>query len=123
MAKVSKTALLSSKRGEVAQQLMEYLVSCGEDALLTAHNEFMFPSLDAEGNELFVVVKVTIPRGEQGGEPYDGYAAAENYKVEAAQKELNKQQKEKERKEAAERRKQKQEERRKRKTAELEEGE
>lgn len=113
--KMSKAALLASRRAEIAQQIQEYFVDLGEDAQMTGSNEFMFPTLDAAGNELFAVVKVTIPRGEQGGPAYDGYAAAENYLFDCQQAALRKAKKEEEKRQAAEKRKAKQEERKRRK--------
>ena len=53
------------------------------DALAVSASELAIPCLDAEGNEKFVLIKVSIPRGTRNGEggydPYDGYAAAEDY--------------------------------------------
>ena len=54
------------------------------DALPVSANEIAVPCLDAEGNEAWAVIKVSIPRGTRNGEggynPYDGYTAAEDYK-------------------------------------------
>ena len=44
-------------------------------------NALVFPSTDAGGNELFVKIAVSIPRGDRSGEAYDGYAAAEQFKA------------------------------------------
>ena len=53
------------------------------DALAVSASELAIPCLDAEGNEKFVLIKVSIPRGTRNGEggydPYDGYAIAEDY--------------------------------------------
>ena len=53
------------------------------DALRVSASELAIPCLDEEGNEKFVLIKVSIPRGTRNGEggydPYDGYAAAEDY--------------------------------------------
>lgn len=63
------------------------------DALTVSASELAVPCLDEEGNEKFVLIKVSIPRGTRNGEggydPYDGYAVAEDYAqdcVEKAQK-------------------------------------
>ena len=63
------------------------------DALTVSASELAIPCLDEEGNEKFVLIKVSIPRGTRNGEggydPYDGYAIAEDYAqdcVEKAQK-------------------------------------
>lgn len=56
------------------------------DALVVSASEIAIPVVDAEGNEKWVVVKVSIPRGTRNGEggydAYDGYAMAEDYKLE-----------------------------------------
>jgi hypothetical protein len=49
------------------------------DILRTASNELAIPVVDSEGNEHYVVFIVKIPTGSRDGEPYDGYAAAEDY--------------------------------------------
>jgi len=63
------------------------------DVLPVSASELAIPCLDEEGNEKFVLIKVSIPRGTRNGEggydPYDGYAIAEDYAqdcVEKAQK-------------------------------------
>lgn len=53
------------------------------DVLAVSASELAIPCLDAEGNERWVLIKVSIPRGTRNGEggyePYDGYALAEDY--------------------------------------------
>ncbi len=96
MAKVTKSQLTSQKREEVLAMLIEYLNDLGEDAQREGGNSLMFPSTDAAGNELFVKIAVSIPRGDRSGEAYDGYAAAEDYKIHLEEVAANKAQREKE---------------------------
>ena len=60
------------------------------DVLPVSASELTIPCLDAEGNEKWVIVKVSIPRGTRNGEgsydPYDGYTAAEDYKFTCEEK-------------------------------------
>ena len=53
------------------------------DVLAVSASELAIPCLDDEGNEKFVLVKVSVPRGTRNGEggytPYDGYEAAQAY--------------------------------------------
>ena len=46
--------------------------------------------VDAEGNEKFALIKVSIPRGSRNGDggydAYDGYAAAEDWKLVLAER-------------------------------------
>lgn len=60
------------------------------DALPVSANEIAVPCLDPDGNETWAVIKVSIPRGTRNGEggytPYDGYAVAEDYKIDCEEK-------------------------------------
>ena len=60
------------------------------DALPVSASELAIPCLDDEGNEKFVLIKVSIPRGTRNGsgsyDPYDGYAAAEDYAIDCEEK-------------------------------------
>ena len=53
------------------------------DVLPVSASELAIPCLDDEGNEKWALIKVSIPRGTRNGEggydPYDGYAANEDY--------------------------------------------
>lgn len=76
-------------REMVKSQYMEMLVkmlSEQEDVGITGSNEFNFPVVDNEGNEDFVVVKVTIPTGSRDGEPYDGYGARNDWDIHLKEK-------------------------------------
>ena len=60
------------------------------DALSVSASELAIPCLDEEGNEKFVLIKVSIPRGTRNGQggydPYDGYAVAEDYAIDCEEK-------------------------------------
>lgn len=60
------------------------------DVLPVSASELAIPCLDDEGNEKFVLIKVSIPRGTRNGEggydPYDGYAVAEDYALDCKEK-------------------------------------
>ena len=60
------------------------------DVLPVSASEITIPCLDEEGNEKFVLIKVSIPRGTRNGQggydPYDGYAASEAYVLEQESK-------------------------------------
>jgi hypothetical protein len=67
--------------------------SFDSDVLPVSASELAIPCVDDEGNEKFVLIKISIPRGTRNGEggydPYDGYAVAQDYAqdcVEKAQK-------------------------------------
>lgn len=60
------------------------------DALPVSASELAIPCLDDEGNEKWALVKVSIPRGTRNGsggyDPYDGYAAAEDFAADLDEK-------------------------------------
>ena len=91
-------AQLETKLRNTYLDLVREMVSekIDTDALTVSASELAIPCLDEEGNEKFVLIKVSIPRGTRNGEggydPYDGYAIAEDYAqdcVEKAQKKAN----------------------------------
>ena len=94
MAKISKTQLANMKREEVLSLLTEFL-SATEEGMRESGNAIVFPSVDAEGNEIFVKIAVSIPRGDRSGEAYDGYAAANFYRIHQEEVAANKAQREK----------------------------
>lgn len=60
------------------------------DALAVSASELAIPCLDNEGNEKWVLIKVSIPRGTRNGQggydPYDGYAVAGDYALDCEEK-------------------------------------
>ena len=61
---------------------------CGEEVLRVKSNEIAIPVVGCEGNEDFVVITFKVPTGANKGlEPYDGYAIAEDYVHNLAEKE------------------------------------
>lgn len=72
-------------RNRIFNDIMDYIsAKYDTDALLVAGNEFSIPVVDDDGNEKFANVKVSIPRGTRKGkgkgyDPYDGYAARDEY--------------------------------------------
>ena len=80
----SKASLENALRNDCLSLLKEFLdKQYGCDVLPVSASEIALPVTDAEGNEKFLLVKVSIPRGTRNGQggydPYDGYAAAEDY--------------------------------------------
>ena len=73
-------------------ELLKNAVSEGieADGVDVSASEFAIPCVDAENNERWVLVKVSVPRGTRNGAggytPYDGYAAAEAYELELEEK-------------------------------------
>lgn len=57
----------------------------GEDVLLVKSGTYSIPWVK-DDDEGFINITFSIPKGERGGDGYDGYAEAENYVMETAEK-------------------------------------
>lgn len=86
---MSKASLETEIRNRVLQTIID-AVNPISDILPISASELALPIVDSEGNEKFAVIKVSIPRGERNGEggyiPFDGYAAAEDWKLVLAER-------------------------------------
>lgn len=112
---MSKASLETAIRNDILTALIDFLGEHYEtDVMPVSASELTIPVIDAEGNEKYALIKVSIPRGARNGnggyDAYDGYAAAEDWKLvladradkAAARKEkAERAEKEKERKRAA----------------------
>jgi len=49
------------------------------DVLRTGSQELCLPIVNEEGDESYLVVTFKIPKGSRDGDPYDGYAVAEEF--------------------------------------------
>ena len=49
------------------------------EVLITGTQELCIPIVDEEGEEGYVVLTFKIPKGDRDGNPYDGYAVAEDF--------------------------------------------
>lgn len=87
---MTKAQLETKLRNECLEILHETLDSkYGCDVLPVSASEIALPVTDAEGNEKWILIKVSIPRGTRNGngyDPYDGYAAAEDYAIDLEEK-------------------------------------
>lgn len=82
----SKKSLHDALRADFMNRVREALAQDGEDILVTGTNEFAIPCVDPEGNEEFLVLTFKIPTGSRDGDPYDGYAVAEEYRMKQAER-------------------------------------
>ena len=82
-----ETAIRNRFLGFIANSISEEMEI---DALPVSASELAIPCLDEEGNEKWALIKVSIPRGTRNGEggydPYDGYTAAEDYRIDCEEK-------------------------------------
>ena len=83
----SKASLETAMRNDclaLVKECLEKHYNC--TVMPVSASELAVPVTDAEGQEKFLLVKVSVPRGTRDGEggyiPYDGYTAADDYKFE-----------------------------------------
>jgi hypothetical protein len=118
MAKMTKSQLTTRKRQVELERLMAFYGAEGEEVLRPSGTSITFPSTDEEGNELYVLVSISIPRGSRlDGEEYDGHHAAQEYERHLEEVAANKRIKEKEREVEAAKRKAKMEDAKRKKEA------
>lgn len=91
MRMASKASLENALRAEILEVITNALSKHFDvDIITVGSGEISLPLTDAEGNEKYPKIKVSIPRGTRNGEggytPYDGYNAAEEYKLEQESK-------------------------------------
>ena len=85
---VSRKAERELIRKVFLEKVSQFLAESGEEVLLVKSNEIAIPCVGCEGNEDFLVINFKVPTGaNKGTEPYDGYALAEDYVHNLAEKE------------------------------------
>ena len=87
----SKASLENALRNEIIEVINKALTDHFDVEVITVGSgEISIPVTDAEGNEKYPKIKVSIPRGTRNGEggyiPYDGYEAAQAYTEEKESK-------------------------------------
>ena len=82
---VSKKSLREDLRTKYLERVIALFNANDEEVLRTGANEIAFPCVDAEGNDEFIVITVKVPTGSRDGDPYDGYAVAEEYRMKCAE--------------------------------------
>lgn len=91
MSMASKASLENALRTEIMQVIVDALETHFDaNVVVVGSGEISIPVVDAEGNEKYPKIKVSIPRGTRNGEggyvPYDGYEAAKEYQEEKESK-------------------------------------
>ena len=80
----SKASLETKLRKDFLAKIVGLVeTEMGTDALPVSASEVAIPVVNDAGDETFILVKVSIPRGTRNGEggyiPYDGYEAHKEY--------------------------------------------
>ena len=85
---ISRKAERELIRTHFLEMVSTFLYESGEEVLRVKSNEIAIPCVGCEGNEDFIVINFKVPTGANKGlEPYDGYALAEDYVHNLAEKE------------------------------------
>ena len=72
-------------KSEFMETVKAILEANGEEVLLVKSGTYSIPWVK-DDDEGFINITFSIPKGERGGDGYDGYAEAENYKFDVAEK-------------------------------------
>ena len=83
--KMTPTALDNLLRKDYKLVLQALLMKIGEEILDIASNAIAFPVIDKAGNEKFIKITISVPKGDRDGTPYDGYAEAADYQFKQEQ--------------------------------------
>ena len=83
---LKKTELETELKKRFFDVITKALTEQGEEILQIDKATFCIPTLDANGDEAWVRVKVDIPHGQRGGDAFDGYAEKENFLLEMRMK-------------------------------------
>ena len=81
---MSKKVTNDALRNEWVAKLIAMLQD--EDVQLAGSNEIAIPVVDGEGEDSWVTITIKVPTGSRDGDPYDGYAMAEEYRMKQAEK-------------------------------------
>lgn len=119
MAKLTKGQITDRAREKYISMISDFLSDNGEVILRVGKNAISFPIVLGDGEERFIKLVVSVPRGSRlEGDEYNAFSEAEDYKLHCKENEEKRAAAEKQRKEDAARRAAKQAELRKKKAAE-----
>jgi hypothetical protein len=79
MTKNTVKSAREAVRAKYMALFTELLDDWGEEVLQVASNEVAIPVVRSDGEEDFLVITFKVPTGSRDGDPYDGYACAEEY--------------------------------------------
>ena len=86
--KMTPTAITNALRQAEFAKLTDLLTANGYEVLQTKGAQFASPVVDSEGGERFIRITLEVPKGDREGNPYDGYAEAEAFTADQAEKAL-----------------------------------
>ena len=93
MAEISTTVANNKLRSAITDDVLEWAKTFFDcDCLRVGNSEISMPALNEKGDEIYVNISVTIPKGERDTVnhcylPYNGYEAEKEYQADVAKKE------------------------------------
>lgn len=120
MPKTSTELNRTKERKYWMNYIQELLTGKGEECLEYKGNGLCIPAVDENDNEYYVTLTVAIPTGGRDGEGFDGYAAANDYKMHKEEVAFTSQQRAEQKKQEADERRARREALRERKLMEEE---
>lgn len=86
MSKASVETIIRNEALEVIKNAIgQHYDLSDEQICVVSASELAIPIVDVNGDDAWALIKVSIPRGTRNGtggyNPYDGYAAAEDYQM------------------------------------------
>lgn len=84
---MSKKVTNDALRAQYVAKVIEMFGAADEEVLIVGSNEIAIPCVDAEGEDSYVTITIKVPTGSRDGDPYDGYAMAQDYQMKQADKE------------------------------------
>lgn len=74
-------------RTNIMNEFRDMLVeNMGEDCLTIGSNKYAIPFVDEDGNEKWLTVTFTVPKGTRDGDEFDGYSMQEEYEMKCKEK-------------------------------------
>ena len=77
------TTKFDLERNKLMETIAEHLSDIYNESyevLETASNQYCIPVVHKDGDEGYITITFSIPKGSRDGEPYDGYVMAEEFK-------------------------------------------
>lgn len=84
--KMTPTAVTNALRTSEFDKLVALLTENGYEVLQTKGAQFASPVVDLNGGERFIRITLEVPKGDREGNAYDGYAEAQVFAAEQAEK-------------------------------------
>lgn len=75
----TSTVLSNSLRSRYSAMIVPHLEELGETVLCVGNGKFAIPCTNDDGDDAWVTISLTVPKGTRDGDAYDGYAESADY--------------------------------------------